>query len=627
MPALRMGRAAALAAALLLAACSGDGAGLGPLGSDDADLPPPEPPVPYAVAFTGEMPSELASLLSQVVESAAEGAAPATSRLAIRQRAQSDQPRLEQALRAQGYFDGRLSFRIVDPDEAPPPDAIESITRIATQPEAVLVFDVEPGPRYRFGTTAVLLGANPDGFEAPSAKALGLVQGEPALTQAVLDAEQRLLGDARKAGFALARLGDREAVVDHATREMDVTLRLDPGGRATFGLVSFTGAEGIDTGFLRARVPVTEGLRYDPDLVTEGQNNLFDTNLFSTIIPRPAEQLTETGELNLAYDLTQRPARTIGAELNYESEVGPGARLFWEHRNIFGAGERLRAEIAGSEQEQSLTTSLRKPDFLRPQQNLLTDATLRRERLEAYDSDSAGVGISVERELSRQLRVSLGSALRYARIEDLKEPEQTYALLSFPGKVDWDFANDRFSPTSGGTVLVTAAPYVDLLGTDRRFLKGRLTTTRYIGLSSAPQLVLALRGSVGALGGVGRDEVPADERFYAGGGGSIRGIGFELAGPLDEDDKPLGGRSVIEGSVELRTRFANDFGFALFLDGGTVDTSVFPSFEERVLFGAGPSFRYFTPVGPIRFDVGFPLNPRKGVDSAYQLYFSIGQSF
>jgi translocation and assembly module TamA len=162
---------------------------------------------------------------------------------------------------------------------------------------------------------------------------------------------------------------------------------------------------------------------------------------------------------------------------------------------------------------------------------------------------------------------------------------------------------------------------------DRRFLKGRLTHTRYIALSAAPQLVLALRGSVGALGGVGRDEVPADERFYAGGGGSIRGIGFELAGPLDEDDKPLGGRSVIEGSVELRTRFANDFGVALFLDAGTVDTSSFPSFEERVLFGAGPSFRYFTPVGPIRFDVGFPLNPRKGVDSDYQLYFSIGQSF
>jgi translocation and assembly module TamA len=146
-------------------------------------------------------------------------------------------------------------------------------------------------------------------------------------------------------------------------------------------------------------------------------------------------------------------------------------------------------------------------------------------------------------------------------------------------------------------------------------------------LAKAPQLVLALRGSVGALGGVSREQVPADERFYAGGGGSIRGIGFDLAGPLDDDDDPLGGRSVVEGSVELRTRFANDFGFALFLDAGTVDTSVFPSFEERVLFGAGPSLRYFTPIGPLRVDVGFPLNPRKGVDAPYQIYFSIGQAF
>ena len=618
---------ATLAAVLLVAACGGNGISSGPLGADDAGLPPPEPPIPFAVAFPGELPADLAGLLRDVVDSAGQGAAPPTSRLAIRQRAEADRARLEQALRAQGYFDGTVGFRIVDPQEAPATDALGSLERLATRPEAVLLFDVVPGPRYRFGTLAVALADNRDGLAAPTPAALGLVQGEPALTQAVLDAEQKLLADTRKAGFALAKLGDREVIVDHATREMDVTLHIDPGRRASFGLVSFTGGDGIDADFLRARVPLETGQRYDPALVTDGQNNLFDTNLFSTIVPRPADQLTAEGELNLAYDLTQRPPRTIGAELNYESEVGPGARLFWEHRNIFGAGERLRAEIAGSEQEQSLTASVRKPDFLRPQQSLLTDATLRRERLEAYDSDSAGVGIGLEREISRQLTVSLGTALRYARIEDLGEPEQTYALLSFPGKVDWDFANDRFSPTAGGTVLATLTPFVDLLGMDRRFLKGRLTHTRYIALSAAPQLVLAMRGSVGALGGVGRDEVPADERFYAGGGGSIRGIGFELAGPLDDDDKPLGGRSVIEGSVELRTRFANDFGVALFLDAGTVDTSSFPSFEERVLFGAGPSFRYFTPVGPIRFDVGFPLNPRKGVDSDYQLYFSIGQSF
>ena len=112
-------RGAALVAALLLAACGEDGGALGPFGEDDAELPPSLPPIPYEVEFSGDLPPELASLLRQVVDSAAQGAAPATSRLAIRQRAEADRAKLEQALRAQGYFDGTVGFQIVDVAEAP----------------------------------------------------------------------------------------------------------------------------------------------------------------------------------------------------------------------------------------------------------------------------------------------------------------------------------------------------------------------------------------------------------------------------------------------------------------------------------------------------------------------------
>ena len=91
---------------------------------------------------------------------------------------------------------------------------------MATRPEAVLRFDVATGPRYRFGTPwPSTLSDNPDGFDTPSLKDLGLVAGEPALTQAVLDAEQKLLATARAAGFPLATLGEREAIVDHAARK------------------------------------------------------------------------------------------------------------------------------------------------------------------------------------------------------------------------------------------------------------------------------------------------------------------------------------------------------------------------------------------------------------------------
>ena len=133
--------------------------------------------------------------------------------------------------------------------------------------------------------------------------------------------------------------------------------------------------------------------------------------------------------------------------------------------------------------------------------------------------------MSVERELSKQLKVSLGTAFRYAQITDLNEPEQTFGLLSFPGKLDWDFANDRFSPTGGGTLLVTAAPYTNLIG-NLNFVKGRVAHTRYIQILPERLLTLALRGLLGMLSGASRDAVPADERFYAGGGGSIRGIGL-----------------------------------------------------------------------------------------------------
>ena len=313
----------------------------------------------------------------------------------------------------------------------------------------------------------------------------------------MLDAEQKLVADARQAGFALAKAGEREVIVDHETQLMDVTLRLEPGRRAEFGEVTFSGGDGVDFGFLRGRVPFAAGERYNPTLVEDSQKDLFDTNLFSTIVIRPADALTAQGRLDIAYDLRQRPPRSIGAELNYDTDIGPGGRVFWEHRNIFGAGERFRAEIAASELQQSLTTSLTKPDFLRVRQNLLVEATAERERLEAYDSDFVGTGVSVERELSKQLKVSLGTAFRYAQITDLNEPEQTFGLLSFPGKVDWDFANDRFSPTGGGTLLVTAAPYTNLIGDTLNFVKGRVTHTRYIQILPERLLTLALRGSVG----------------------------------------------------------------------------------------------------------------------------------
>ena len=104
-------------------------------------------------------------------------------------------------------------------------------------------------------------------------------------------------------------------------------------------------------------------------------------------------------------------------------------------------------------------------------------------------------------------------------------------------------------------------------------------------------------------------------------------LGYQLAGPVDEDDNPIGGRSLFEANAELRYRVTQSIGVVGFLDTGTVFDAILPDFSEDVFYGTGLGLRYITPIGPLRLDVGVPLNPRSGVDDPYQVYVSIGQAF
>ena len=146
-------------------------------------------------------------------------------------------------------------------------------------------------------------------------------------------------------------------------------------------------------------------------------------------------------------------------------------------------------------------------------------------------------------------------------------------------------------------------------------------------LTDSAKYILALRGNLGSIAGTSRNDIPADERFYAGGGGSIRGYGYQLAGPLDDENDPIGGRSLIELNGELRYRMSDTIGLVYFIDGGTVADNALPSLEEDVFIGTGIGVRYITPIGPLRADIGIPLDRRSDVDDMFQIYVSIGQAY
>jgi translocation and assembly module TamA len=565
------------------------------------------PTVPYEVAFEGQLPGDLQSLLEAVSDAAQRVDRPPSSITVLRRRAQEDVPRLQQALRSEGYYAGTIDVR-VDPDVEP----------------ARVVFDVDAGPRYRFRQLIIEVRPPTAPFTVPSVEALGLKVDEPARAQLILDAEAALLAAAKRQGFALAKIGQRQAIVDHDARIMDLTLRLDLGPLTRFGATKITGLRQVDEEFVERRIRWQEGEVITPERLDATREEIVDSGLFTAVRITLADTAGPEGEVPVTIQLAERKHRSIGVGARYRTDEGLGGNISWEHRNLFGAGERLSADIDVSPINQNLSVEFRKPDVLRTDQALVASAELANETPDAYDSRSIGASVGFQRRLGERKEAGVSLAYRFADIEQEGSRER-FALLSLPAYLNWDASNDLLNPTQGWRGNIINTPFVDTLGFDLTFNRSRIDYAHYLAVLDDPGIILAGRTALGAMFGADLFSIPADERFYAGGGGSVRGWGYQRAGQLDAEDNPVGGRSLFEASGEIRAQATETLGGVVFVDAGAAYPETFPTFDQ-LFVGTGFGLRYFTPVGPLRADIGFPIDPRPS-DDLFQIYISLGQAF
>jgi len=608
------GPALRLAISLLLAALAG-GCASGPgepglaAESDQGAADESQLAVPYEVAIQGVDNPDLQSLLEQVSETKRLVDRPPPSLIRLRQRAEADRTRLQEALRSRGYYDGEISV------------AIDSHAR----PVRVL-FGVAPGPLYRFHDVNIEVTPPTPTLKLPSLKALGIAPDEPAISQTILDAESTLVARTRAQGHALAKLGQRRAVVDHDTRVMDLTLVVEPGPVIRFGEIRITGLKTVNEGAVRRRLPWQAGEVITPDRLEAGRTALFDSELFSSVMIDLGTTPGADGRLPVTVKLNESKHRSIGAGVDYRTDEGLGGNVSWQNRNLLGNGERLQVALDGSFIGAHLRANFRKPDLWRRDQALIAGSELAYDNTDAFRSRSASARVGLERRLAKGMTISAGPAFRASDIHDVNGDNDIFGLVSLPVIWRWDRSNNRLNPTKGGRLMVQNEPFVDVLGKDLVFNKAQASYTHYLKVLDKPGVVLAGRGAFGTLVGASREDVPADLRFYAGGGGSVRGFKYQSAGKLDDDHKPLGGRSLVELSGEVRLRLTETIGAVAFVDAGTAFGPSLPDFSETMRVGAGPGLRYFSPVGPVRLDVGFPVNPRPS-DDAFQVYVSLGQAF
>jgi translocation and assembly module TamA len=202
-----------------------------------------------------------------------------------------------------------------------------------------------------------------------------------------------------------------------------------------------------------------------------------------------------------------------------------------------------------------------------------------------------------------------------ARLERHRSPGAgTSFICALPTRWGYDGSDDLLDPKPASACRACLSPEASFQGQapvvyvrspDRRF--GLFALARRQDRHRQPRPYRSIAGA-------GRDRIAPSRRFYAGGGGSVRGYGFQRIGPLDANNDPIGGRSLAEFSLEGRIRlpyFGGNFGVVPFIDAGTISTSLYPRIGD-LRVGAGVGLRYYSNFGPIRIDVGAPLNPRKG---------------
>jgi len=618
-------------------------------GSADAPPPPSMEALPYSLDYTiNGGSSDLEQVLKDASTLQSLQADPPPDAAALVSRAEADLPRLIDALWGAGYYNARVSINVAGVPLALQAPRTDAAMRAASGYRARALVPVQivadPGPQFVLRNVSIR-DARTGGSFTPAELPPRIVKiqpGDPARSADILAAEARIVDHFRAQSRPFAKVPDREPVVYHPSQVMDVTLAVDPGPRAGIGAIAVQGTENVDPAVVRSFIYTEPGDPYSPATLASMRRSIAQIEALSSVRIREGETLDAYGNLPLFVEVTERQPRIIGASIQYSTTDGPALRAYWAHRNLFGGAERLRlegnlfylTEDGGQPNREDdprwedlggrFRASFLKPALGGSRNDLLAEALVERDRTEGYTSRLVNGTAGIRHRFSETFSIQGGVEYERGQTTDVLG-QIDYQLVGLPVSLSYDSTDNALNPTEGVRLLASVTPYPEFLGSSVPITVARGTASAYYSLDDEARYVLAGRLGLGSIVGADLEEIPANRRFFAGGGGSVRGFGYRTLGPTFLGE-PIGGRSLLEASVEARIKVTDTIGIVPFVDAGTAFASSYPDFDERVRFSAGLGLRYYTGIGPIRLDVAVPLNRQRG-DDTFGIYVGIGQAF
>jgi translocation and assembly module TamA len=639
-------------------------------------------PQPYKVDMASTGDSSLSSTLKATSDLETLRKSAPVGPFGLIGRARGDLERLKTVLESFGYYQSYVEIRI-DGLPLDDPGLGEELTSKSKDADAEVKITFSLGPQYHLRKIEI------DGEVPPGAeKALALDSGAAAIAADVLAAGDRLLNALQDQGYAFAKVDPPVATEDPPNRVLDVKFHAVPGSRVQIGAIQIRGLKHMKQEFVRKRLLVHTGEQYSAARIEAARKDLLALGTFSSVSVAVADKADNEGRVPIAFNTRERLQHGVSISAAYSSDLGGSTGVSWTQRNVSGKADSLTLSadaihLGGGTASNGIGYDVNGkyliPDWKSRDQSLQTSVGAIKQYLDAYDQTAYTAGVTVNRRLSSIWSISAGFNIEEEHIlqhECAKEencillpqetcvlppkelPQQTdpcinqafrYTLLALPITALYN-TTGLDSPlqdaTHGLRVSLSVTPTFSIGRPNAKFFITQATGSLYFDLNNLSlndkpgRSVLALRALAGLAAGASEFALPPDQRFYAGGSGTIRGYRYQSVGPSFANGNPIGGTAINAGTAEYRQRIGTNFGTAVLVDAGNVSKNLNP-LNGALRFGVGAGLRYYTPIGPIRLDIAVPLSKRGTTqipnvggstttirgDDPFEVYIGLGQAF
>jgi outer membrane protein assembly complex protein YaeT len=560
-----------------------------------------------------------------------------------RSRFEADLKRIQAFYADRGYPDARVTgFDVKLNDKQ---DAVDLTVTIdeGTPVKVVAVnyvgFDVIPPNHLR-----VLISSSP-------AKV-----GEPRDRQLVVTAHEAAVNELKDHGFPYAKVSTTESHPGDDPKQSIVTFTAEPGPLAHFGPIEIVGNKSVDKHIIERQLTFKQGDLYSRSVLRDSQRRLYGMELFQFVNIETLNQEQQPDEVPTRITVAEGNHHRVNFGVGYGTEEKARVEAEYHHVNFLGDARSAGVHGRYSSLDRGLRLDFNQPYFFQPQLSFGAEAQLWKTITPAYSSLIQGGKGTLTHRISEKFSwaVSLTAEHDSSSVSDaaLNDPTLIKDLIALGLNPITGQQNGTLNALGFDLQRTTAdnlldahrgyqfAIHVEQAG---RILPGTFQYTalsaegrHYLPLVRGASIVLASRAQTGNIRPYGdsQSNVPFSKRYFLGGATSIRGWGRYEVSPLSGEGTPLGGTSMFAFSEELRARLHGNLGGVLFVDGGNVWLNSGDIALNDLRYAVGTGLRYQTPIGPIRFDFGYQLNPIPGLTvngspqtRQWRVHFSIGQAF